>query len=784
MKKPLLKAILKDLGPILLRNIFSLVSVIIGGLSLILIFIGDTRDGFFLGLVITINIIIGITQELRSRIALEKLQTSIATKYSIQRGSKELKVLAEEICVGDIIKTTLGDQVPVDGIIIKSSSCECNEAMLTGESDNITKRVNDKLLAGSIIVAGSAELKAEKTAESSYLATMTESLKKYSRNLSPIQRSMLTFIQQMAVILVIIAVAILIRSHSAGGHLSSAINQIAAIASTIIAEGLVLTSTVFFTYGAIKMSQQKVLLQQINSIEILGRVATVCVDKTGTLTENQPVFEKLISYEDSLAGKNELAKLVASYSLGESTNTSTMMALREASINEKPYKISDLLSFSSERKYAAFKLEKTKKIVIVGASDYFVNQLPASQKKWLESQLQQYTTMAKRVLFVGVADDGDMTKPKSLKNLTVSGLILMNNPLKAATKDIVNYLQDRGVQILVISGDNAKTVRAIADLAGIDHNSRVIEGSRIEKYSITKLAQLIKQKPLFARVLPSQKEQIIRAAQKSGPTAMIGDGANDALAIKRADVGIAMFSGAPASRQIADAILINDSFAALPAGVKLSDTIITTLEMIACLFFSRVWSGVLLLAGTLVINVNYPFTPRNITLLNLFIVGFPIFLWGIWPRSRERSIHDASFLKRTLPFSITNGTVIALLTLITYYIAISVFNLSSANPQIVAYICFAIMSVFTISIIPGAMQANKNSTQQAYIYLSYVVMGLVVVLVFWVHPLSNFFGLDKPTSILTVLIAIIMSFIGITLQKLLANNHFGDRLYQKLYRKN
>ena len=782
MKKSLYKSIFKDLGPILWRNIFSLVVIIIGGLSLLLIILGDTRDGFFLGLVITINIIIGIVQELRSKIALEKLQATVSAIYNISRHSKSHRLSAENIVVGDIVELSLGDQVPVDGTIIQTMSCEVNEAMLTGESTNITKSVGDNLLAGSIVVAGSVKLRAEKIATQSYLATMTMSLKKYSRSLSPIQRSMLTFIQIMAGVLVAMSILVLLRAYLDGNSLVASISQIAAVAATIIAEGLVLTSTIFFTYGAVRMSRQKVLLQQINAIENLGRVATVCVDKTGTLTENQPIFEKLITYKTNKSSQAELSRYVSTYTHAESTKTSTMIALQSVKSTQKPYQTSDLLSFSSERKYAAFTIKNNNVIVIVGASDYFVDLIPKSQKQWVDKQLKTLSASAKRVLFVGTATAGDSAQPQSLKGLKVTGLIVMSNPLKAATKDIVKYLQARGVQLLVISGDNPTTVKAIAAQAGIDHENKLYTGDQIDKLSIGELAKIITQKPLFARVLPSQKELIVRAAQRTGITAMIGDGANDALAIKQADVGIAMFSGAPASRQIADAVLINDSFAALPAGIRLSDSIITTLEMVACLFFSRVWSGLVLLIATLALNISYPFTPRNISLLNLCIIAFPIALWGLMPRHRTRSINEPSFLARTLPFSFVNGTIIAVISVVVYYLAKAVFQIESNSAQMTAYICFALMSIFTISIIPGAMQVDDERVGQRYIYLGYIFMLIIFAAILLVEPISEFFGVH-PVSLVATFLALVFCIIGVGLQKVAAKSYIANRVWAKIAHK-
>lgn len=528
MKKSVFKSVLRDLGPILWRNIFSLVVIIIGGLSLVLIILGDLRDGIFLAAVILVNIIIGIIQEIRSRITLEKLQITTASKYKIARNKQNLVVYSEQIESGDIVELSLGDQVPVDGVISSSEMCECNEALLSGESNNISKKVGDSLLAGSIIVAGSAKLVARKPMSESYISVMTQNLKRYNRNLSPIQKSMLKFIQLMAAVLAIIAIIILQKTFVYSESLTNAIRQIAAIAATIIAEGLILTSTVFFTYGAIRMSRKKVLLQQINSIENLGRVSIVCLDKTGTLTENKPVFEKLECYSDDSKSKEHLKKLVTTYIYKESATTTTIQALREAFRKHSAFSILDFLPFSSERKYAGFVYGSSKEIVVVGASEYFVSKLNNAQKKWALEKLKQHGDEAKRVLMVATSSSGDLNNPSSLKDIKLNGLVIMDNPLKKSSKEVVRFLQKRGLQLLVVSGDSPKTVKAIADRANIDHKNKVISGSQVETMTKSELIYAIKQQPLFARILPSQKERIIQASQTMGLTAMIGDGANDA----------------------------------------------------------------------------------------------------------------------------------------------------------------------------------------------------------------------------------------------------------------
>ena len=781
MKKSIATAVIKDVGPILRRNILSLVVIIIGGLSLLLMYLGDTRDGAFLGGVIVINIIVGIVQEFRSRIALERLQATAAELYSVSCAGEEVKKYSEEIELGDIVYLKLGDQVPIDGEVISSEGCECNEAILTGESINIEKKQGDKMLAGSIIVAGAVELRTIKRANESYMYTMTEDLKLYKKSLSPIQSSILRFIQLMVLILAGLSVIILIRGALSGDSFRSAIIQIASVAATIIPEGLLLASTAFFVYGAIRIATKKVLLQQVNAIESLGRMSVVCIDKTGTLTENDPTYSQTLLYLDNPESK-KLGILVNTYLTSETAPTTTTKSLLAAFSSFKGLSVSEKLSFSSTRKYGAARIQKDSSIIVVGAGDNFLNLLSHEEKKWVIDNVSEYSNQAKRVLFIGMAKSGELNDIKSFKSLRVVGLVVLDNPLKQGVKKTISFLQERGVQVVVISGDNSKTVSAIAEQAGIIHGGKVVTGKALDMLDDQELVEVIYSRPIFARILPNQKERIVKACQSANHlTAMIGDGANDALAIKQADIGIAMFAGAPASRQIADAVLLNNSFSSVPDGVKLSDSLITTLEMIASLFFSRVWTGVLLVLGSTLLNINYPFSPRNITLLNLFIVAFPLALWTAWPRHRGRSIKEDSFLVRTLPFSVLNSIIISIFTLAAYAFAVSYAGLDTSASQMFAYISFFIMSIFTISIIPTALRVDKNIGQQLLIWLFYAIVALLVLFILNVTTLANFFSLEKLDNT-TTLLAVLVGFIGAIVQQILASLGTGYILWSKIFR--
>jgi cation-transporting ATPase E len=779
MNKSLRKAFYRDIGPIVFRNLFSIVAVIIGGLSIVLIILGNKRDGLFLGSIITINILVGIIQEIRAKINLEKLQLSTKQKYTISRNGNQLELYSEDIIAGDVITIKLGDQCPVDGVIVESESFECNLALLTGESENVTKNVSDKILSGSIAVAGSAQVKASKAEKQSYLSKMNVDLKKYQTSYSPIQIAILKFIKIMAIILLILGIILIARSLLSGESILNGFVQVAALASTIIAEGLLLASTVLFAYGAIRLAKQKVLLQQINAIENLGRMSVVCIDKTGTLTQSNPSFDELMLYDNSKLSL--VQKILSTYSKNETSQTSTLKAIEQSFGKFKTLSINNLLAFSSARKYSAFNINKTKTSIIIGAGDKFVKYLSKPEQEWFKKTNSELTRKAKRVIFIGEGEIKNISNPSSIKSLKLLGLAVFSNPLKSGVQETVKQLQVRGVQIVVISGDNAQTVEAIANRAGIEHSGKIITGDELGKMNPGQITELIDQRALFARTLPSQKQKIIEAIKLNGKNvAMVGDGANDAMAIKSADIGIAMFDGAPASRQIADAVLVNNSFNAIPSGIRLSDTIITTLEMIACLFFTRVWSGIFLLLITLMLRIDYPLSPRNITLLNVFIITLPIILWVTYPRHRDRKLDDPNFLERTLPFSVFNAIIISATSLISVSL-LTWLKLESSQIPMLVFIIFFIMSIYSIGLIPRALGTKEDKQQQIIIYAGYVLSALILACIYFIYPLSKFFSLSaiNPEALA---LAIALGYSGTAIQYIFARFKIADKFWRSIKR--
>ncbi|MFN7160551.1 MAG: HAD-IC family P-type ATPase [Candidatus Gracilibacteria bacterium] len=780
---PVFHIIAREIGPILFRNLFSLITLIVAVVVTILLLFGELREGLFLGSALTINILVGIVQEIRAKIALEKLQALTAQKVHRVNADGSIETIAlNDVKVGDILKLITGDQVPADGKITESKAIEVNEALLTGESDNIPKYEGEGVFAGSIVVAGHALMMAETTPKESFVVKMTDKVKKYSINLSPIQRSIVKFIRIMSVILLIVVAIILVRGRIAQEELISMVKEIAALTGALVPEGLILAITLLFTYGAVRLFRGQLLLQEINSTEGLGRIYNLCIDKTGTLTENEPTVDQLIPYNEK--EREELVSLTCHHLRSSEDTSSTGTALKNfLSYDQKQKtKVLETLPFSSERKYAASKIQTTDDAVVVtvGAPDILITFIKNEvQKKWIEDMIDLYASQAKRLVLICKSKNIIRTREKPEDELQVLGLFVLSNPLRPGTKDIIDFFQKRGVQIRVISGDNAKTVQAIAQQCGIEQSDKVATGSEIEKWKRKDFSVMAHKYHLFARVRPEQKEKLVKAFKKSGFTAMVGDGANDALAIKKADLGIAMFDGASATRQIAKIVLMNNSFALLPTGVKLADSIISTIEMVGSIFFNKVTASLALFVIIGLLGVGFPIGPRNMTIINYCIIGFPVFYWAAFPADQERSIEDRHFLKKVMPMAAINGLLTALACVAVFIATKGYMHPGDHNTSVV--FTFAMLGYWFFLNVPNSLNIKTTLKQRRIAYGLGVVEVLLFMIILQVPVLSEFFDLQMP-NIYSILMT--LSIIGLTgsLQYIILTVLFKEKYLNKLRR--
>ena len=684
-------------GPILFRHVFLLVNAIIFTVVALLFVFDDTQAGVFLGIIITFNILLGVVQDFRARVALEKLQllTALHVLRLNDDGTQE-QVFTEEIKKNDRIRVKLGDQVPCDGVLITAEGFEVSEALITGESDAFLRMGGEQVLAGSIVASGVATLRVETVFAESRMARMTRDVKQYAVSPSPIERAINTIITYSGYVLILTLTFVFVRGFLTHEPALQMVKNAGALAGMIVPQGLVVVTTLLFAFGAASYSRRQVLFQEINATEKLGRIKNLCMDKTGTLTDNRLTVEHM--YVCTNSSKEEAGELMAAYLAGSGDSSETVNTVAEFLGRTYAGDFTEALPFSSWRQYGAVLMKGNHDgtALYAGAPDIFLPYISdPEEKKWLEQLITTHSQNGKRVLCLLRSQETKL--PRELKGiqLTVVTAFVLRSTLREGIKDAIRFFQDRGVHIRILTGDNPETARAIAFATGMHHTEKVITGKDIESWSTTDYLEKAKRYTIFARVVPEQKVKIIEALKKDGFTAMVGDGANDALAIKRADLGIAMFDGAPATRQLAAAVLMYNNFTALPGAVMLADNFIRNIEIFTSIFLNGSLLGFFFFVILSTLGHIFPLTPLNITVINYFSVGLPgllISYWAIRPMAETPPVSTKGFLKKVLPFPLFASLIEAGGLALVFVLSPNYLQVAESNTiALIAFIMFSFL---------------------------------------------------------------------------------------------
>lgn len=729
MTKTLAKYQIKsqELFYIISRNVFLFTNGLITLVIILLFVFGDTKSAIFLGIIFLVNIFFGLVQDFNAWVELAKLQSLTAPRVNRLKADKtEESVLTEEIKKGDQLKLKIGDQVPCDSILLESHNLEINDGLITGESDSLTKVVNDHLLAGSVVTAGVGIIQTEAVFHESRIARMTQGIKKYTIKFSPIQKAINLVIKKSGYVLAGVIVFVLIRAWIVHEPAIRIIKNVGALTSALVPVGLFFAVTLFFAYGAAHLFRRHVLLQEVNATEKLGRIKNLCLDKTGTLTENIPVVENIFIPPGA---DMALAKyLTSAYITGSGDNSQTILAVKKFVDQRYTGEVTASLSFSSWRKYGAVCLEG-QKLIFGGAPDIFLPHITNREhKKWLQSFLDEQAEVGKRVWCLVEASGKEIPADLVGVDFSVMAVYVFYNNLREGIKETISFFQNRGINIRIISGDNPRTVRAVARLAGVANTDKIITGQELEAWTKADYENQAKQYSIFARIVPEQKEKIIDALRLDGFTAMVGDGANDALAIKKADLGIAMFDGAKAVRQLAAIVLTNNSFTALPGGVALADSIIRNVEIFASIFINLSFVNFFIFLGVSLFGYDFPLTPLNISLINYFTVGFPgmlISYWTIMARNTTEPLSHKPFLKKILPFVNYSAILQALFIIGIFFLGPESARLAESNILVVlaSIVAGFIFFIFTPYVYRGLVTRAQK--------IQILGLGMVEIVLVW-----------------------------------------------------
>jgi cation-transporting ATPase E len=739
---------LEAIAAIIFRNVFLLINGIIFAVVILLTAFGDVQEGLFLGLITAINIIIGCVQEINAWLKLEKLQLLASPKViRFNADLTESIVAPEEIKEKDSIKLKTGDQVPCDGILFSSHGFEVSEALITGESAASLRKPGDKVYAGSIVTAGSGVLTAEKTFKESRIALMTASTKKYRLIQSPIQYSISRLIKYTGYLLLLVILFVGVRGFLDHESTVSIIQSIGALTSILLPQGMVVIVTLLFSYGAAHLYKRHVLLQQINATEKLGRIKNLCMDKTGTLTSSVLLVEGrhvMEGVSDSYAEES-----IAAYIKSAGDTSRTIEEIKKTLGREYTGEVIEDLTFSSTRQFGAAHVRdgSGERVILAGAPDVFLPHIAAAnEKEWVQKFIDTEAKIGKRLICF-VCSQANVL-PQDLTDITLSviSIIVLNNALREGVVEAVQFFEDRGVTIRIISGDNQETVQAVARSAGVNNPQAVITGAELETWTDADFLERTRAYTIFARTKPEQKEKLIDALKHDGFTAMIGDGANDALAIKKADLGIAMFDGAQATRQIASVVLVENSFTDLPSGVKLADSVIQNIEICAGIFFNQQFLGFFFFVFLALVGHTFPFTPLNITFLTYFTVGLPvslIFYWVVRPAHPHMATRPATFLRRVIPFAFFSAIPELFVVAIVYYF-ITLKDFEAKTPTSLLLLTFIIIGVIFFMNTPKVYSGPIARSQMLQFFLLAVIETVSFITLINIPFIASFYNLVIP----------------------------------------
>ena len=637
--------------------IFSNIFTFFNAMNLVLAaFIATTlrfENMLFLG-VITINTAIGIFQEVRSKNALEKLSLLGRSKYRVNRDNEIINIDSEEIVLGEYLHLNLGDQVPVDAEIIEGS-IEVDESLLTGESDNIFKTTNDKVMSGSNVVSGSCLVRAIAVGEDSYINKLAKSTKEFKKYPSKLRDYMDKILKVISILLVPVAIMLYMRGTSLGrGYVEIVLRSAGALVG-MIPEGLILLVSVSLAVAAMKLAKKKVLVQELYCVETLARVDVLCFDKTGTITTGNM---NVVEIDD------EVSEKLSSYLAYFDDENATSRALKNHLTCKKQWDVEELGAFSSKNKYSFIKLKN--------GGTYFFG---AYEFLGFASEMDEYYENLKkegyRILSLAYTEDSTNIPT----NMKLVGHVVLSDEIKENTKETFKYFESQGVEVKIISGDNHIAVYGVAKKAGFKEDAKAIDMTKVTEEDFEKT---VLENDIFGRVTPEQKQKMVAVLQKAGKTvAMSGDGVNDVLALKKADISFAMNGATSAAKSVSNIVFLTDDFGVFYDILMEGRRVINNIQKVASLFLTKTFFSIVFSILSVIFALEFAFIPIQFTIISAITIGIPSFFLT-FEANKEKVSNN--FMKDILTNAAIGGGILVATVLLT--------NFAIADNSQAKFICF------------------------------------------------------------------------------------------------
>jgi cation-transporting P-type ATPase E len=734
---------LRELGPpledssrsvssIVAGNVFTLFNAIIGAFFVLDLGLGLYADSLF-GLIAVINSYIGIRQELKAKRTLDELAVLVAPHAKVVRDGAVVSLLAEEIVPGDTVRVEPGDQLVADGETLSTRGMTLDESMLTGEADGVRKGAGDRVLSGSFCISGSGHYKVDAVREQSYAGRLAGEARTFRHPPSPLQEEVNQVIVACVYAMVPLAAALILTLKLRSTGIEEAAQTATAGLVTLIPEGLVLLMSVTFAVAAVRLARKDTLVQQMSATESLAAVDTICVDKTGTLTDGEL---RLLGAEvaEGLEPATAYAAL-GRFAAGAGDRNRTLEAIAERFPGEAG-RVAAEVPFSSEWKWSGLRIGST--TYVLGAPDVLSTAGALTLPPALSRVLERETAAGRRVVAFGESSEPLPTNPSegTAPRLAPVALVILEETLRPDAAETVATMREENVDLKLISGDARATVTAVASAVGIPQDAGTIEGSQLPT-DAEGLAEAAQKNTVFCRIKPEQKRDLVAALAASGRyAAMIGDGVNDVPALKKARMAVAMGSGAQVTKGVADVVLLKDEFARLPQAVGEGRRIARNIHRLGRLYMTKTVYAATLILLVAIPGFAFPFLPRHLTLAAFLTIGIPSFVLALAPS--DGPLYRGRLLRALAAFAVPAGVATALGSILSFFLVDTVFGGSLEAGRTAATTTLIILGLSFVLLLergPG----REHIAIQSYMLALVAGLGALFALILAAAPVRDFF---------------------------------------------
>lgn len=675
----------KTVKQILFTNIFTYFNMLFFVLAACVALVRSWQNLSFM-LVVLINMAIGIAQELKARKTLDKLTILAAPKCKVVRDGEVHQISTAKLVRDDIVVFSSGNQICADAVVVEGE-CSVNEALVTGEADEIRKSAGESLLSGSYIVSGVCRARLTAVGADSFAAGLTLEAKRSQKvGATGMMRALSSLVKWIGLAVIPLGILMFCKERiSLERDVALAVTSTVGSIIGMIPEGLYLLTSLALLAGTVRLAQKKTLVHDMGCIETLARVDTLCVDKTGTITEPGMTVEGLVPLCPDRYVEEDVRLILADFVFAMRADNETMAALQQAYPNGNNRAVRELLPFSSEKKYSGVSFHEDETYLLGAPEILLGDQFPA-----IREQAEEYADSGSRVLLLGIYD-GELLDQALTAAFFPVGLVLLGNRIRKEAPATFAYFAEQGVTVKVISGDNPRTAASAAARAGIPGSERYVDARTLtDKQSIKKAAETC---TVFGRVTPEQKRTLILAMKAAGHTvAMTGDGVNDVLALKAADCSVAMASGSDVATRVSQVVLLNSDFSAMPSVVREGRRVINNIERSASLYLVKNIFSFSLALITLFFTLPYPFSPMQLSLVSTLTIGIPSFVLAMEPNERRIKGHFLlNVIYRALPAALTDLAMI--ITVILFYLA---FDLTDGTLSTICTCIMGVVGLYTV----------------------------------------------------------------------------------------